>query len=264
MCPARCTSSVATPFFLFFFFILGAIVASFVGVVSVRLNTSESIARGRSRCDACGAPLTSIDLVPIISYAVFGGRARCCRARISLFSPLSEVVLGALFALSYATFGLVPALVPLLGAIALLMLLVLYDLAHMILPPVPLALFVLASGLFAWLVAPTAESFFIVVGLAFVLGAFIWLLHVLSRGRAMGFADAPLTLGLALLAGPSALAGFVYAFWIGAVLGIVLLVQRPRGSRMGVEVPFAPYLAAGFLLALFTPWNPFALIQALL
>ncbi len=252
------------PFLLFTFFILGALVASFIGVVSVRLNTGESIVHGRSRCDACGVTLAAVDLVPLISYSAFGGRARCCKARLSFFSPLSELVLGALFALSYVTFGLVPALVPLLVALALLMLLVLYDLAHMILPPMPLALFVLASALAAWLMAPTAESFFIVVGLAFLLGAFIWLLHVLSRGRAMGFADVPLTTGLALLAGPVALTGFVYSFWIGALIGIVLLVQRPRGSRMGVEVPFAPFLAAGFLLALFTPWNPFLIISNLL
>jgi prepilin signal peptidase PulO-like enzyme (type II secretory pathway) len=39
-----------------------------------------------------------------------------------------------------------------------------------------------------------------------------------------------------------------------------VLLGRPRGSRMGVEVPFAPYLAAGFLLAYFTEWNPFIFI----
>ena len=33
---------------------------------------------------------------------------------------------------------------------------------------------------------------------------------------------------------------------------------------MGVEVPFAPFLAAGFLLAYFTQWNPFTVIEALL
>jgi prepilin signal peptidase PulO-like enzyme (type II secretory pathway) len=32
---------------------------------------------------------------------------------------------------------------------------------------------------------------------------------------------------------------------------------------MGVEVPFAPFLAAGFLLAYFTAWNPFTLIATL-
>ena len=79
----------------------------------------------------------------------------------------------------------------------------------------------------------------------------------------MGFADAPFALGLALLTGTGAFPGFIFSFWIGAVVGIVLLAKRPRGSRMGVEVPFAPFLATGFLLAYFTQWNPFTLIGML-
>jgi prepilin signal peptidase PulO-like enzyme (type II secretory pathway) len=79
----------------------------------------------------------------------------------------------------------------------------------------------------------------------------------------MGFADAPFAFGLALLVGPAALSGFIFSFWIGAVIGIIMLLKRPRGSRMGVEVPFAPFLAAGFLLAYFTQWNPFIFVAAL-
>jgi prepilin signal peptidase PulO-like enzyme (type II secretory pathway) len=84
-------------------------------------------------------------------------------------------------------------------------------------------------------------------------------LHYVSGGRLMGFSDAPLVFALALLVGPAAIPGFAFSFWIGAVVGIFLLLGRPAGSRMGVEVPLAPFLAAGFLLAYFTSWNPFAL-----
>ena len=73
----------------------------------------------------------------------------------------------------------------------------------------------------------------------------------------MGLADAPLAFGLSLLVGPIALSGFIFSFWIGALIGIVVLLRRPVGSRIGSEVPFAPFLAAGFLLAYFTQWNPF-------
>ena len=79
----------------------------------------------------------------------------------------------------------------------------------------------------------------------------------------MGLADTPLVFGLALLVGSAALSGFVFSFWIGAVIGILILLRRPAGTRMGVEVPFAPFLAAGFLLAYFTQWNPFTFIASL-
>lgn len=241
-------------------FILGAIIASFIGVVVARLNTGQSFLRGRSRCDACNAPLSPRALVPIVSFFSSKGRAQCCGAHLSLLAPGIEALLGGLFVLSYLSFGLSTALPFALLSLALLLALVLYDLLHQILPPVLLYPFVLVSGMVAFVDAPSLRFFYTHALIALLIAASLAALHFFSRGRVMGFADAPLALGLALLSGTSALAGFIFSFWIGAVVGIALLARRPRGSRIGVEVPFAPFLAAGFLLALFTQWNPFILI----
>lgn len=76
----------------------------------------------------------------------------------------------------------------------------------------------------------------------------------------MGLGDAPSVLGLSLLVGPgSVLPGVLFSFWIGALYGIVVLMTTPKGHRMGIEVPFVPFLALGFLLAYFTGWNPLPL-----
>jgi leader peptidase (prepilin peptidase) / N-methyltransferase len=245
------------------FFALGAIVASFVGVVSARLNTGHSIVRGRSRCDACNAHLEPLALVPVVSYFLTRGRARCCGARLSLYSPVTELLLGALFVLAYLKLGLSISLLLLLAALCLLLALVLYDFMHQILPPALLYTFVAVSlGLRILLVGDLQAAIYPLI-VAAVIGFFFIALHVLSRGRAMGFADAPLAFGLALLVGSEyAPTGLVFSFWIGAVVGITILLQRPRGSRMGVEVPFAPFLAAGFLLAYFTQWNLYTLLLA--
>jgi prepilin signal peptidase PulO-like enzyme (type II secretory pathway) len=244
------------------FFIFGAIFASFIGVVVARLNTGQSFLAGRSRCDACGAPLPPLALMPVFSFIVLGGRARCCGARIPLLAPVAELILGGLFALAYLSVGITLALPFLLLSLALLLALVLYDLAHQILPPVLLGAFVVAAAAAGFLSAPSTDAFISSCTTALLIAASLALIHYLSGGRAMGFSDAPLSLGLALLVGPAALAGFIFSFWIGAVVGIVILAGRPAGSRMGVEVPFAPYLAAGFILAYFTQWNPFAFIAA--
>lgn len=246
----------------FFFFALGAVVASFIGVVTVRLYTGQGFVRGRSRCDACNTILSHISLVPIISYFISGGRANCCGARISVLSPITELLLGFLFVLSYLNLGLTLPLAPFLLSVSLLLALVLYDLAHQILPPVLLYTFVVTSALAGFIFQPSSE-FISILYVAMGIGGFLALIHFLSRGRAMGFADAPFAFGLALLVGPYAFTGFIFSFWIGAVVGIALLLTRPVGSRMGVEVPFAPYLAAGFLLAYFTQWNPFLFIAVL-
>lgn len=244
-------------------FILGMILASFVGVLSVRLHTGQGFLIGCSRCDACNSPLPPSALVPVFSFFASRGRSICCGTRISLFFPITEVLLGVLFVLSYITLGLTIALPFLLVSLSVLLALVLYDISHQILPSSLLIIFVIFSGLTRFLISPSISEFFPSFITAVLIGTSLALIHYFSRGRAMGLADAPLSFGLSLLVGQSALSGFIFSFWIGALIGVAMLYRRPRGSRMGVEVPFAPYLAAGFLLAYFTQWNIFVLIAVL-
>ena len=246
------------------FFVLGAIVASFVGVLVARLNTGQSFLAGRSRCDACHTPLSPRALVPIVSYFVSGGRARCCGTHLSPRPRSRNFCSADSFVLAYVNLGFTPALPLFLLSLSALLALVLYDLAHQILPPSLLTVFVVASVATRFCISSSLPAFSSSLITAFLIAMGLALIHFASSGRAMGLADAPLAFGLALLAGPAALSGFIFSFWIGALIGIALLLRRPRGSRMGVEVPFAPFLAAGFLLAHFTQWNPFAFIAALL
>lgn len=236
-------------------FLLGAIVASFIGVVVARLNTGQGFIMGYSRCDACDTPLSLLSLIPILSFAASKGRAQCCGASISYLAPLSEVLLGSLFVLAYAATGLSVLFPLMLAALSLLLALVLYDLAHQILPASLLYAFVAMSMLIAYVGRSSVDDFFRTAAIAIGIAGSLAAIHFFSRGRAMGFADAPLAFGLAFLSGSTALTGFLFSFWIGAVVGIVLLALRPAGSRMGVEVPFAPFLAFGFLLAYFTQWS---------
>jgi prepilin signal peptidase PulO-like enzyme (type II secretory pathway) len=148
-------------------------------------------------------------------------------------------------------------------SLSLLLALVLYDLWHQILPTPLLIVFILASALTRFFLAPAFDDFISSVFTALLIAMSLLFIHLLSRGRAMGFADAPFVFALALLVGHVALYGFVFSFWFGSVVGVFILFRRPAGSRMGVEVPFAPFLAAGFLLALFTQWNLFTLIAGL-
>lgn len=65
----------------------------------------------------------------------------------------------------------------------------------------------------------------------------------------MGLGDAKLIIGLGWLLGlSSALSGIVLAFWVGAVVGLALVIfSRKHGMKS--ELPFAPYLVLGTLLA---------------
>ncbi|MDO8623970.1 MAG: prepilin peptidase [bacterium] len=251
-------------------FALGAVCASFMGLVAARLYTGAPLVRGRSQCDSCGAALSPFSLVPILSWLIARGRCLVCRARIGAASTVAELLLGALFTLTYLKLGLSPALPFALVALTLLLGLVLYDLAHSILPPALLWLFVAASAVSFYLTScglslPTAYCLLPTMSIALLLASLLALIHLVSGGRAMGLADAPLAFGLSLLVGyPLALSGLMFSFWIGAVIGILILARRHSGTKMNSEVPFAPFLALGFLLAYFTSWDAFTLVASLM
>ncbi|HLK37142.1 MAG TPA: prepilin peptidase [Polyangiaceae bacterium] len=64
-------------------FVWGALWGSFVNVVVHRVPREMSVVRPASHCPACGAPIRALDNVPILSWLVLRGKARCCGARIS-------------------------------------------------------------------------------------------------------------------------------------------------------------------------------------
>jgi len=82
----------------------GLLWGSFLNVVIYRLPRELSIVRPRSHCPACEKPIAAYDNVPLVSFLVLRGRARCCGAKVSIRYPVVELLSGAL---SLAIFELV-------------------------------------------------------------------------------------------------------------------------------------------------------------
>lgn len=103
----------ATPTWLLtiYAFFTGAVLASFGGLVAHRLpyqigwvDTDEDTAgytinSPRSHCDTCKKTLPLYALIPILGWMFTLGRCASCKARVSPWYPLSECLLGAIFAL---------------------------------------------------------------------------------------------------------------------------------------------------------------------
>jgi leader peptidase (prepilin peptidase)/N-methyltransferase len=77
----------------------GAVWGSFVNVVIHRVPRELSVVRPASHCPACGAAVRAVDNVPLLSWVLLRGRARCCGARISPRYLVVEL-LGGLLALA--------------------------------------------------------------------------------------------------------------------------------------------------------------------
>lgn len=231
-------------------FVFGTLVGSFLNVVILRHNTGESAFKGRSRCFSCKKILSWYELVPILSYLIQKGRCRNCGSKISIQYPLVEFVTGLLFLLAFNNFQSMEVELPYVWAIiSLLIIIAVYDLRHQIIPDLFVWLFNLLT--FCYLLFVIGYSLnHILSGFAFaVFFAFIWLI---SRGKWMGLGDAKLALGLGWMLGPvKTLSAFMFSFWLGGLCSIFLLLLGKGKYGMKSQIPLAPFLIAGSLLALF-------------
>lgn len=246
------------------FFIFGLIIGSFLNVVIIRLNTQKSFG-GRSGCMTCQNKLSWYELIPVFSFLGLKGRCKNCKTKISIQYPIVEIFTGLTFALLFLKFQEL-FLTNTLGfaftyafyavVFSVLVVVATYDLKHKIIPDIlSLILGVLAFvGLFFF----SNQGFFIhfptlleflagpIIALPF---AFFWLV---SSGKWMGLGDAKLAISLGWLLGlPLALSGVVLSFWVGAVVGLSLVVFSKKKYGMKSEIPFAPYLVFGAMLAFF-------------
>jgi leader peptidase (prepilin peptidase)/N-methyltransferase len=75
---------------------LGLAFGSFLNVVIHRMPRGESVVRPTSRCPSCGAPIRAWQNVPVLSWVLLRGRARCCNAPIPFRYALVELLGGLL------------------------------------------------------------------------------------------------------------------------------------------------------------------------
>jgi len=241
--------------FLFLaFFIIGSAVGSFLNVVIDRVAKGESVVFGRSYCDHCHATLSSVDLIPIVSFVGLGGRCRYCKKKISRQYPLVEALTGILFVLTFyyslvwQSFSLVN-LVYYLFILCTLIVVFVIDLKFSLIPTT----FVFAASLLALLrnyFYLNSYDFVIGVVSAFGIAASFLAVVFVTRGRGMGTGDIPLVFLLALFLGwPNNLAAVFLAFVAGAVVSLALLFAGKK--KFGQTIPFGPFLIAGAVAVFF-------------
>lgn len=79
---AQALSTLSPAILAFGGLVLGLAAGSFVATAAIRWPAGRSVLSGRSRCDACEAPLRARELVPAFSFLFQRGRCRRCGGRI--------------------------------------------------------------------------------------------------------------------------------------------------------------------------------------
>jgi leader peptidase (prepilin peptidase)/N-methyltransferase len=235
--------------------VLGATTGSFGNVVVSRVPERRSVVRPRSACPRCGSAIRALDNIPILSWLALRGRCRTCRAPIPVRYLAVEVLMTALFVVSAERVGVRPVLPALLVFVWGSVVLSAIDVERRIVPRRVLwPLAVATSGLLVF-DAALADRADVLAGAA--VGALAgWLVlgvvH-LVRPAGMGRGDVRLAGWLGSLLGALGAArlfeGFFLAFLLGGLAGVLLVATRR--ARLSSSIPFAPFLCAGALLAVF-------------
>jgi len=237
-------------------FFLGACVGSFLNVCILRWPLGISIIHPASRCSACGVKIPFSLNVPILGYVWLRGRARCCGAHLDPRYPVVEALTAALFVCLwflyppklFLTYALLSAGLIVASGI---------DFDHLVIPD-GLTLGGVVAGISLSYLLPEMQgqtdptdamirsSLSAAVG-----GGCLWGLAKtaswLLQKEAMGTGDAKLLAALAAFLGWTALPWILaVSSMIGATTGLVMILRRKQ--RLGVKIPYGPFLALAAIL----------------
>jgi len=235
--------------------LFGLAIGSFLNVVIYRVPRNESVVSPRSKCPSCSAPIRDRDNIPVYSWLVLKGRCRDCRAPISPRYLFVELATGALFAGAAARLGFQWDLPAFLVLLAGLLALACIDLERLVLPKkVVYPTLALVGGLFIVAAELTGEWHNLLVAATCSAAWFVvFFLVNLAGPRVLGFGDVRLALviglGLGWLGWRYVVLGFFAANFIGAVIGVTLIVMKKMTREQ--PVPYGVFLAMGTAFAIF-------------
>ena len=274
------------PYLPIFIFLLGACVGSFLNVCIYRIPEERSLMGPRSHC-RCGKPIAWYDNIPLISWFILRGKARCCKKPFPFRYFVVEALTGVLFLLCWVLLSPVHAWVGMVF-MAILIASTFIDLDHMIIPDRftigGMVLGVVLSGMFPAMHLDTLSGVFLLDSvhavLVSLLGAFVgsgmilWLALITEavlNKDAMGFGDVKLMGAVGAFCGWQ---GSFFALFGGACCGTLIIATVMLGQALGLRlsmkaiketprkktkdvsdnlewgssVPFGPWLALGAAL----------------
>ncbi len=246
-----------------FFFMIGCMIGSFLGVFVYRTVNDIPWVKGRSRCDHCHKKISWYDNVPVISYCLLGGKCRYCDHKIDPQYLLIEVATGVLFVwwyiLGFGFFNLTQQplnyVQPLFWLISGLIMLVIFfsDLFYYIIPDEAVIFLLTLTLLYRFGLVITGS-----MQLLDLMNSFMWMiiftvlffsLWYFTKGKGFGFGDVKLIIPLSLLLGfPKIVVAVFLSFLIGSIVGLGLIMMKKK--KFGQVIPFGPFLIVASVIAL--------------
>lgn len=239
--------------------LLGLLVGFLVNAVSTRLAAHRPMF-GALHCTRSPHGLSLVQALPIVGYALQGGKCSTCSKKISISYPLVEAATALLFLLLFLFEGFGVSFLFHMAYVALLMLVLVLDWKHrdiyfMVIAAgcvIALAGSLLIQGVDIW-----AELLGAAVAGAFFLLAYIAAKLIFPRiEEPLGAGDVLLALMMGLMLGwPNIVGALLIGPLIAGAVAIILLVSRR--NKIGDFMPYGVSLCVAAILLLIYP-QPFA------
>jgi leader peptidase (prepilin peptidase)/N-methyltransferase len=230
-----------------FAFVGGLMAGSFTTVVSHRVPRGESVVGPRSRCPGCGTQIAAYDNLPVFSWLLLRGRSRCCDERISARYPLTELVLGVLYAATVVVlWGELAEILLGLVFVTTLVAVTVTDLEQRIIPNKILLVAAVFGLLIAAVFDPGSLPQRAIAAAAAGGGLF---LVALAYPQGMGLGDVKLAAVMGLFLGRNVAPALIVALLAGSLVGAAMIARHGAQARKQA-IPFGPFLALGGVVAM--------------
>jgi leader peptidase (prepilin peptidase)/N-methyltransferase len=230
-----------------FAFLGGLLIGSFLTVVAHRVPRAESIVGPRSRCPGCETQIAAYDNVPVISWLMLRGKARCCEKAISPRYPLTELAVGLLFLLTVLVLWDEPWEVAL--GLVFVSTLVAVTLTDLELKIIPNKVLLVASALALAIVAIGDPGSLPERLLAAAAAGGLLFAAALAYPRGMGLGDVKLAAVMGLFLGRDVAPALLVALLAGSIVGLAIVFREGAAARKR-GIPFGPFLALGGVVGL--------------
>ncbi len=228
-------------------FLAGLAVGSFATAVAHRVPRGIPFAAQRSRCPACDAQIAARDNVPVLSWLLLRGRARCCGARISPRYPLAELAVGLLFVATVLVYRNDAAEAAIgLVFVAMLAVVTLTDLERRIIPNKVL---IAGAILCVAIAAPADPGGLPERAIAAIAAGGVFFLVALAYPAGMGLGDVKLAATMGLFLGRAVAPAILIALLVASLVGVALIARHGSQARK-MAIPFGPFLALGGIVGL--------------
>ncbi len=234
-------------------FIFGSCIGSFLNVCIYRVPLKKSVVTPGSFCPGCKKPIPFYCNIPILSYALLGGKCKSCRTPIPFRYPFVEFITASLAVCTAVKFGLTGQALVWFAFICILIVITFIDIDHQIIPDVlsiPGTVCFAVLAFFVLGIKPAAILAGILLGGGFLYAVALGY-YLIRKEQGMGGGDIKL---MAMVGSVLGVKGVLFTIFAGSLIGSisgVLIILCSKVMNIRQKIPFGPYLSGGALLYIF-------------